>query len=261
MLKKTNIYFYSLLLLCNLYSCSNINSNGIEYTNNYTITYYPLIKQDNKQTKFDSLLRKNGFIPINEIDSTILFDLRYSTTNNFVGIDLYKDFETCYVPTDIALRLHAVQQSLQLIDTNYSLVIFDAARPLSIQKLMWDSCNYKGRQKKNFLANPNQKSLHNYGAAVDVTLAYKGDLIDMGTDFDYAGEAAYTYIEEDLVAYKKITKEQYTNRLLLRNKMKEQKFIENKYEWWHFGACYKSEVEKKYPLIISFDSIQPLPTQ
>ncbi|OQA99804.1 MAG: D-alanyl-D-alanine dipeptidase [Bacteroidetes bacterium ADurb.Bin217] len=222
-----------------------------------TITYLPPVQKKNKLLPFEVLLVNHGFVNMQHIDSSIQCDLRYSTTHNFVGIDMYGDFNACYVPRDIALRLHRVQKQLQAIDSLYSLVILDAVRPLHIQQIMWDSCSYSGRQKKNFLAPPSQTSLHNYGAAVDVTLAYNGSEVDMGTAFDYAGEAAYTYIEQELLTYNKITREQLYNRTLLRSVMKQQGFIENKYEWWHFGACYRSQVAKKYPLVLSFDSIVP----
>lgn len=207
---------------------------------------------------FEQLLLLHNFVNIHTIDSSILCDLRYSTTQNFVGIDMYGDFNACYVPADIAQRLKLVQNSLKSIDSSYSLIVLDAVRPQHIQQIMWDSCTYSGRQKKNFLAHPSIISLHNYGAAVDVTLAYNGIEIDMGTPFDFAGEAAYTYIENDLLAYNKITKEQLFNRQLLRSAMIQQGFIENKYEWWHFGACYRSQVTNKYPLVVSFDSIVPI---
>ena len=168
---------------------------------------------------------------------------------------MYHDFNSCYLQQDVALRLANVQKSIHAIDSNYSLLIFDGVRPLSVQKIMWDSCKYEARQKKNFLSHPTKTSPHNYGAAVDLSLTYKGTEVDMGTAFDFAGEAAYTYIESDLVLYGKITKEQLEHRLLLRNAMEQQGFIVNKYEWWHFGACYRSQVDSIYPLVVSFDSI------
>lgn len=222
-----------------------------------TLTMLPVFSQT-KLVPFEELLLAHDFVNITTIDSTILCDLRYSTTHNFVGIDMYGEFNACYVPHDVAIRLHSAQKHLKQIDTAYSLIILDAVRPLHIQQLMWDSCSYSGRQKKNFLAHPTQTSLHNYGAAVDVTLAYNGIEVDMGTPFDFAGEAAYIYIEKELLEYNKINKEQLYHRQLLRSVMKREGFIENKYEWWHFGACYRSQVAKKYPLVVSFDSIVPL---
>jgi D-alanyl-D-alanine dipeptidase len=247
------VFFSFFIVACNKKDSKILYKKHIDIE-----TVYLPIETKSSLLPFEKLLLQYNFVNIKSIDSTILCDLRYSTTNNFVGIDMYGDFNACYVPLDIAMRLHEVQKTLQLIDSAYSLVILDAVRPQHIQQIMWDSCTYSGRQKKNFLAHPSFTSLHNYGAAVDVTLAYNGIEVDMGTPYDFAGETAYTYIENELLTYNKISKEQYYNRQLLRSAMKKQGFIDNNYEWWHFGACYRSHVSKKYPFIVSFDSIIPI---
>lgn len=236
-------------------------SPTVDKVYSYSIIYLnPKEKKNNAKllSEFEIKLLKNDFIDIHSIDSSIICDLRYSSTNNFVGLDMYKDFNTCYLPKDIAQRLSQAQKNLQAIDSNYALLILDASRPLSIQKIMWDSCAYNFRKKKNFLAKPSNTSLHNYGAAIDVSLMYKGKEVDMGTPYDFAGEAAYTYNEQVLVKNHTITFEQMQSRQLLRKVMEEEGFIGNKYEWWHFGATYRSKADKLYPLIVSFDSICPV---
>ena len=262
-MKKSKNKFFIILLLGEIFlffSCIH-QSPTVEKVYSFTAIYTkPHLKNDTTKnlSLFELKLIENNFIDIQSIDSSIKCDLRYSSTNNFVGIDLYKDFNTCYLPKDIAQRLSQAQKKLQSIDSNYSLLILDAARPLSVQKIMWDSCGYNNLQKKKFLAQPSKISLHNFGAAVDVTLLFKGKEIDMGTPYDYAGEEAYTYNEQVLVSCHKITIEQMQTRQLLRKIMKEEGFVENKYEWWHFGATYRSKVDNIYPLIVSFDSICPV---
>lgn len=262
-MKKSKNKFLIVLLLGGLFlffSCIQ-QSPRVNKVYSYTIIYInQKVKKDTSKmlSLFEIKLLKNDFIDIHTIDSSIVCDLRYSSINNFVGIDMYKDFDKCYLPKDVAQRLSHAQKKLQTIDSNYSILILDASRPLSIQKIMWDSCRYNSLKKKKFLAKPSQTSLHNYGAAVDVSLMYKGKEVDMGTPYDFAGEAAYTYNEQVLVKNHTITFEQMQSRQLLRNVMKEEGFIENKYEWWHFGATYRSKADKLYPLIVSFDSICPV---
>jgi zinc D-Ala-D-Ala dipeptidase len=262
-MEKSKNKFILILLIGGIFlffSCIQ-QSPTVNKVYSYSIIYInQKVKKDTSKmlSLFEIKLLKNDFIDIHTIDSSIVCDLRYSSTNNFVGLDMYKDFNKCYLPKDIAQRLSLAQKKLQTIDSNYSLLILDASRPLSIQKIMWDSCAYNSLKKKKFLAQPSQTSLHNYGAAVDVSLRYKGKEVDMGTPYDFAGEAAYTYNEQKLVACHTISLEQMQSRQLLRKVMMEEGFIENRYEWWHFGATYRSKADNLYPLIVSFDSICPV---
>src|SRR5690606_2058904 len=96
-----------------------------------------------------------------------------------------------------------------------------------------------------------------YGAAVDVSLCKQGIPLDMGTPFDFAGRASYTFIDSELLRSGVLSHTQIENRKLLRQLMLKAGFIPNKYEWWHFNACYRNEVAKRYPFVVSFDSIAP----
>jgi len=207
---------------------------------------------------FEKLLLQNNFVAVNSIDTSIVADLRYASENNFLGINMYGSFQKAYLQNEVVHMLIKAQNILRSIDSSCSLIIYDALRPQSIQQLMWDSCSFSLPMKKNFLANPKNTSMHNYGAAVDVTILQNGVPLDMGTAFDDPGESSYTYIEDELLRYGKLSYEQYENRKRLRTVMTLAGFIPNKYEWWHFGACYRKDVARKYPLVYSFDSIKPI---
>ena len=69
-----------------------------------------------------------GFVYLRDIDPTIIQDIRYATSNNFVGRPLrgYEAAE-CVVKREVGLRLKAVQQ--ELAKRKLSLKMFDCYRP------------------------------------------------------------------------------------------------------------------------------------
>lgn len=191
-----------------------------------------------------------GLIDIKTVCPEIVVDLAYSGKTNFVGIDLYGDLNKCFLPKEVALQLCKAQQYLHKISTYYSIIVFDATRPLHIQKLMWDSLKIPIEQKVKYLASPTSVSLHNYGAAIDVGLITKdGLIVDMGTPFDYFGSEAQITKEDSLVIKGKITKQQLLNRKILRKAMTQAGFKTMSTEWWHFNYCTKEDAIKKFALI------------
>jgi D-alanyl-D-alanine dipeptidase len=92
--------------------------------------------------------------------------------------------------------------------------------------------------------------LHNYGMAVDVTIANaSGAPLPMGTPFDHFGEEAHTDREDVLLKSGKISREAFLNRRLLREVMRQAGFRTILYEWWHFNACSRSEARLYYRII------------
>src|SRR4051794_18026741 len=69
-----------------------------------------------------------GFVYLRDIDPTIIQDIRYATSNNFVGKPLagYEAGE-CVVKREVALRLKKIQQ--ELATQKLSLKMFDCYRP------------------------------------------------------------------------------------------------------------------------------------
>ena len=126
-----------------------------------------------------------GLVDVLTICPTIQVSLKYASTDNFMGINMYGKLDKAYVVPEIAEMLKKAQFLLQSIHPGFSLLIYDAARPLSIQQKMF---NYvKGTPQEKYIANPgiNGGGYHNYGIAVDLTIIDKNSQpLDMGSEFD-----------------------------------------------------------------------------
>jgi D-alanyl-D-alanine dipeptidase len=193
---------------------------------------------------------KDGLVDIKKVDSSIVVNVKYSTTDNFLGIDIYGDFNKCYLQPDVAQKLKLAQQYLKLKYPYYSLIIYDGARPHSVQYKMWDSIHVPHDQRSKYLSNPKEGSLHNFGAAVDVSIIDEhGYVVDMGTKYDYFGELAYPREEERLLNEGKLSHNQVLSREVLRDVMHQAGFWSIATEWWHFNSCYLSTAYTKYKII------------
>lgn len=191
-----------------------------------------------------------GLVNIHDLDSGIVVDLRYSTTDNFIGLDMYGNFNACYLQEDVAEKLVAAQQFLKKKYPFYSLVIYDAVRPLHIQQQMWDTLKLPPGQKTKYLSNPGNGSLHNYGAAVDLSIIDENGIpLDMGTPFDFFGEKAHPVKEKELLESGELSQRQVFNRELLRSVMRQAGFFGIQTEWWHFNACTRVVAAEKYPIV------------
>lgn len=183
-----------------------------------------------------------GYINIAEQDKNIFVSLMYARDDNFMGKVLYDDLREAYLHPDAISPLLKAQQLLQQAHPDYHLMIFDAARPMYIQQQMWDVV--KGTRQQNYVSNPaHGGGLHNYGLAVDVSIANtQGDTIPMGTIVDHLGREAHT----DFTA---ISAEALQNRRLLIRVMREAGFRSLPSEWWHFNLVSRQVARDKYKLI------------
>jgi D-alanyl-D-alanine dipeptidase len=125
-----------------------------------------------------------GLVDLGELKPDIRVDLQYSGTNNIMHTDMYGSLEKAYLHPDAAQKL--VKASTLLKEQHgLQLLIYDAARPLSVQKWMWEQLDLPYSEKIRFLNPPEKTSLHNYGAAVDLTIIdADGVPLDMGTPYD-----------------------------------------------------------------------------
>lgn len=214
------------------------------------ITCLFTVKLFSQTNNLEKYFKNYGLVNIQEYCPDIKVNLAYSSTKNFVGIDMYKQLNKCYLPKEVALQLCKAQALLHQISEHYDIIIFDATRPLHIQKLMWDSLKLPIEQKTKYLAHPSSISLHNYGAAVDIGLITKdGVIVDMGTPFDFFGKEAHITNEKALVKEGKLSRTQLINRKLLRKIMLEAGFQTMPTEWWHFNFCTKEMAAKQFKLI------------
>ena len=190
-------------------------------------------------------------VNILDVDSTIFIDLKYATTDNFTGMVLYEDFSEAYLQADVMQMLADAHRYLKSLHPDLRLLVYDAARPLSVQRKMWECV--KDTKYSRYVAHPDRLSLHNFGAAVDLTLANNlGQPLDMGTPFDFFGRAAGINDEQELIAQGILNHQQVQNRQLLRQVMHHAGFRSISGEWWHFNACSLQEAKQRYTVISDF---------
>ena len=195
-------------------------------------------------------IKQQGYVDVQDEDPTIKVSLMYSRPDNFTGKILYKDLKEAFLHPQAAKALAKAQKELKRLRPDLSLIVFDAARPMSIQQQMWDVV--KGTSKNIYVSNPaNGGGLHNYGFAVDVSICdEKGDTIPMGTLIDHMGKEAHPEYETSMLAKGKISKEAVNSRKLLRRVMSAGGFRVLKTEWWHFNLKTRAQVkaEKRKPI-------------
>ncbi len=240
-----------IVLFLFLWGCSTNTQQG-----NYTVKQEPALQLTKEHIKvydtsaLEHLFIEKKLVNISSLDSNIRVVLHYSTAHNFLNKALYKGLTDCYLPCEVAIKLCNAQYFLNIQYPNYHLIIFDAVRPLHIQKQMWDELNMPTKEKINYLAHPNDISLHNYGAAVDIGIIGDNDvLLDMGTPFDFFGELSEPKKEKQFILDGTLSKQALANRLLLRNVMIKAGFLTITTEWWHFNSTTKIIAATKYELI------------
>lgn len=193
-------------------------------------------------------LEEQKLVNIRTLDPSIKVDLKYSTTDNFLHEDVYGDLKDCYLYSVPAHRLVLAQQYLSQIRPGYSLMVYDGARPRRVQRKMWDVV--KGTSLEVYVANPESGSIHNFGAAVDLTIVdTEGKPLDMGTPFDYFGELAQPCLEEKFLLSGELKPLQLENRKLLRSVMEKAGFKGITEEWWHFESRSPVSIKKLYRII------------
>ncbi len=221
-----------------------------------------------------------GFVFLRDIDPTIIQDIRYAGSNNFVGRPLrgYEAAE-CVVKRRVALALKDIQQ--ELAPQRLSLKMLDCYRPVRAvhDMVVWA---YDGRQtpaerrynpafrkadlfRLGYFA---EYSGHSTGKAVDLTLldlnadnspqfdpnkAYADCTadagarapeasVDMGTGYDCSDVKAHT-------AARSITSNQRRWRNVLVAAMAKQGFVNYSKEWWHFSLPGAGGPAYDFPII------------
>ncbi len=195
-------------------------------------------------------LQAAGLTDIQTLEPGIQVELKYSTTDNFLHADVYGDLTHAYLQPDVAEMLVHAWQILQEKDSSYTFIIYDAVRPLRIQQKMWEILQMPIEEKGKYLSNPKNGSIHNYGAAVDMSLIKKdGRNVDMGTPFDFFGPLAEPQLEPQMLREGKLTDVQLANRKLLREVMQKAGFRQLPAEWWHYNACTREEAKIRYTIV------------
>jgi D-alanyl-D-alanine dipeptidase len=174
----------------------------------------------------------------------------YATPYNFMGRVLYEGLDEAYLVPEAMEKLRKANDLLRKKRLDLHLVVYDAARPRSIQQQMWKVV--ENTELQDFVANPNNSGggPHNYGIAVDVTLAdCTGHPIPMGSEYDYFGNRSRVDLEAQLIEQGEINQRELLNRQLLREVMTEAGWIVEPSEWWHFNAMTLEEASQRLSVI------------
>jgi D-alanyl-D-alanine dipeptidase len=171
----------------------------------------------------DGEFRKTDLVELTKLDPTIRLEIRYATTNNFLGTVFYSQVRA-FMQRPAAEAVVRANQRLKAL--GYGLLIHDAYRPWYVTKVFWDATP---DDKKVFVADPSKGSRHNRGCAVDLTLydLKTGKPIEMVSTYDETTARAYP-------DYPGGTSLQRWHRTLLRAAMEAEGFTVYEAEWWHF---------------------------
>jgi zinc D-Ala-D-Ala dipeptidase len=203
-------------------------------------------------SEYETSMINQGLVNLKSLDSTLIVDLKYSTEDNFFGQDVYGTFANAYMQKDPANALVLANKNLKQTNPNLRLVIYDAARPHRIQQILWDKLDsIPTKRRKDFVADPEEGSIHNYGCAVDLSVfdLTQNQALDMGTKYDYFGDLAYPRLEEKLLSEGELTLEQVENRKILRNAMEKAGYQPISSEWWHFNFYSRKTAKAKYEIV------------
>lgn len=194
-----------------------------------------------KNDKINFSNDSSDFVNLSLVVPDAILEIRYYSTYNFVGsrIDSYEE-PLAFLTKEAANALKKVSD--KLIEKGYRLKIYDAYRPQKAVDhfVRWSKNANDTKMKKYFYPELDknvlfpkgyimEKSGHSRGSTVDLTL-FDMNLekeVDMGGTFDYFGELSHP-------DYTNITKEQYNNRMILREAMIAGGFKPLAEEWWHF---------------------------
>jgi D-alanyl-D-alanine dipeptidase len=193
-----------------------------------------------------------GFVYIDDIIPTAQYDIRYYGEHNFVGtrIDGYKA-PYAIMSREGAAALKKVSDALD--KKGYTLMIFDAYRPQKAVNhfITWSKDAKDVKTKEEFYPKLNKRNLfklgyissksgHSRGSTIDLTLIHQssGELVDMGGPYDFFGDISHH-------GTKLITKQQTSNRNVLKNMMVKHGFKAYTKEWWHYTLA-KEPYPKKY---------------
>lgn len=182
-----------------------------------------------------------GFVYVKDVILDLDVELRYFTSNNFVG-DTIRGYKSnnLILTRQAAEALKLVQDELRT--QNLCLKVYDGYRPqqavnhfMEWAKDLNDTVNkqsYYPKVEKRNLFNEGyiaSRSGHSRGSTIDLTITdgNTGIPLDMGSPYDFFGE-------ESWVDYNGISDTQKSNRKLLQDVMQKHNFRNYTNEWWHF---------------------------
>ena len=210
---------------------------------------------------YEERMRKAGLVDIQSLDDEIEVLLKYATEDNFVGQNMYGTLRKAFFRPHFAKKIVEAQRLLRERHSDYSLLIYDAARPLSVQKRMRKAV--EGTPLTAYVADGARGGRHNYGVAVDLTIIdSNGQILDMGAPFDHFGREAWIGTDKNttLASYKAyvewqrkegiISNEAARNRTLLLESMDAVGLRPDAKDWWHYQERISMPRTREiYPLL------------
>jgi len=162
-------------------------------------------------------------VDVTTLDPRIHLDVRYATTNNFMGERMYSSARA-FLQRPAAEALARVQRAVGA--EGYGLLVHDGYRPWYVTKMFWDATP---DDQRIFVANPARGSRHNRGSSVDISLydLATGRPIEFVSGYDEFTPRAYR-------DYPGGTSLQRWHRALLKRAMEAEGFRSEHTEWWHF---------------------------
>lgn len=197
--------------------------------------------------KIEQRIMDKGLENVHDHLPQVIVELKYSTTDNFLGKDIYGDLTNAYLQPECITKLKHAWKLLQKHKPGHTFIIYDALRPMSVQQVMWDSLDVSHEQKFWYVAPPGRGSIHNYGMAVDLTIAdSSGEPLDMGTEFDYFGKLGFPRFTQKFLQEGKLSQQQADNRNFLIDIMQQSGFSVATTEWWHFNATSLADAKERF---------------
>ena len=206
-----------------------------------------------------------GFVLLADYVPSIVQEIRYYTTYNFIGerIDGYEEpVALCTIECARALKNVATELAVQ----GYRMKIFDAYRPATAVKhfMLWGIEDTDQRMKEFFYPNIDKtdtfklgyiasQSSHSRGSTVDLTLLdmATGREVDMGSPFDLFDEVSHPSYRGSA-----ITEEQYRMRMLLAHAMERGGFEPMYNEWWHFTLSDEPYPDTYFSFPVAISSVR-----
>lgn len=250
---KLSKFIYLFLLVAVLVACDSGQSAQAGNSEAPRVRKARVKKSVAKSTKVDEIIVDStaqnslpqGFVYVKNVIPDVIEELRYNTTNNFMGerADGYQA-NRAILTVEAANALKSAADELR--DKGYVIKIYDAYRPQSaVSHFVRWSLSADERNKADYYPTLSKRSLfgkyisrksgHSRGSTIDMTICYKdsGKEVDMGGHFDFFGQASHT-VFVGKYPLGEVTGEHRRMRLMLKDVMTRHGFKAIRNEWWHF---------------------------
>jgi len=230
-------------------------------------------------------LAPGQFVALDQVDPTIVQDMRYATRHNFVGRRIHGYREpVCLLTGKAARALHRAQ--VELRPKGYGLKVYDCYRPTRAvaQFDRWARNPADQKMKAEFYPHVDKRrafvdgyiahrSGHSRGSTVDITLVrppakappewdgklrscvapyrrrFRDNSVNMGTSYDCMDPRAATF-------HPAIEGHRLRNRLRLKRTLERVGFAYYSKEWWHFTLRDEPYPEKYFNFPVARESVK-----